>query len=155
MCGRSRDSWVPADDLAHFVLEAVSAAFLVILKLARELKLLKVGTISVDGTRVKANASKFHALTYERACELEEQLKLEIAELMEKAESADTTPADDGQHLPEELARRETLHRKVSEAQRKLEARAAARAGKEQVNGEWKLVCLAYNVKRLHTMIRA
>ena len=100
-----------------------------------------------------------------------------------------TTPADDGQHLPEELARRETLHRKVSEAQRKLEARAAARAGKEpaeyerkprerenrpenrkgpepkapdptpaageQVNGEWKLVCLAYNVKRLHTMIRA
>ena len=42
-------------------------------ELARELKLLKVGTISVDGTRVKANASKFHALTYERACELTDE----------------------------------------------------------------------------------
>ena len=69
--------------------EAVSAAFLEVLKLAHELKLLKVGTISIDGTHIKANASKYQALSYERASELEQQLKLEIEQLMVQAEQAD------------------------------------------------------------------
>lgn len=119
--------------------EAVSTAFLEVLKLAHELKLLKVGTISVDGTHIKANASKYHAVTYGRACELEKQLELEIAELMEKAEAADNSPVDDGQSIPEEPARREALREKVAEARRKLEERAAARAEAEQAEYEEKL----------------
>jgi len=70
---------------------AVSTAFLSVLKLAHELKLLKVGTVSIDVTHIKPNASKHHALSYARACELEQQLKLEIAELMARAESADSS----------------------------------------------------------------
>jgi hypothetical protein len=118
--------------------DAVSAAFLEVLKLAQELKVLKVGTISVDGTHIAANASKYKAVTYERACELEQQLELEIAGLMAKAEAADSSPIDDGQHLPEELAHREALREKLA-----------------AVNGEWELVCLAYNVKRLFNLKNA
>jgi transposase len=119
--------------------EAVSTAFLEVLKLAHELKFLKVGTISVDGTHIKANASKFHAVTYERACELEQQLELEIAELMQKAEAADNSPLDDGQSIPEELAHRKALQVKVAEARLKLEQRAAARAKAEQPEYEKKV----------------
>jgi transposase len=114
---------------------AISSAFLAVLKLARELKLVKVGTLSVDGTHIKANASKFRSIRYDRACELENQLKLEIAEIMAKAESADASALDDGQGLPEELAHRESLREKVAEARRKLEERAAARA--EEERGEY------------------
>ena len=59
--------WVAADDLAHFVLEAVGEAFLRVLLMARELKLLKVGTVSVDGTKMDANASKRNSLRRDRA----------------------------------------------------------------------------------------
>ncbi len=118
---------------------AVSAAFLQVLKLARELKLLKVGTVSIDGTHIKANASKFHNVGYKRACELEQQLKLEISELMQKAESADASTVDDGQQLPEELACREALREKVAQAQHKLEERAAAQAAAERAEYERKV----------------
>ena len=119
--------------------EAVGAAFLEVLKLAHELEFLKVGTISVDGSKIKANASKYRALSYERACELEQQLELEISELMRKAEEADSTVIEDGQRIPEELAHREALRAKVSEARRKLEERAAARAAAGEAEHEQKL----------------
>jgi transposase len=119
--------------------EAVGTAFLEVLRLAHELKLLKVGTISVDGTHIKANASKYHAVTYGRACELEQQLELEIAKLMQKAEEADNSPEAEGQSIPEELTRREALRAKVAEARRKLEQRAAARAEAEQPEYERKV----------------
>ena len=135
--------WVPEDDLAckfrRENFEAVSTAFLEVLKRAHELRLLKVGTVSVDGTHIKANASKFHAVSYERACELEQQLELEIADLMGKAELADSLPVDDGQRLPEELAHREALRAKVAEARSKLEKRATARATAEQDEYERKV----------------
>ena len=118
--------------------EAVSAAFLEVLKLAHELKLLKVGTISIDGTHIKANASKYQALSYERAGELEQQLKLEIEQLMVQAEQADAAAAVDGQTLPEQIARRETLRQKVAEARRRIEQRAAARAETERADYEQK-----------------
>lgn len=119
--------------------EAVSRMFLEVLRLAHELKLLKVGTISIDGTHIKANASKYQAVSYERACELEEQLKLEIEHLMEQAERADASAAEDDQKLPAEIARREALREKVAEARRRLEERAAARARAEQAEYEKKL----------------
>ena len=93
---------------------AVSAAFLEILKLACELKLLKVGTISVDGTKLKANASKFRSVRYDRVCELERQLELDIAELMRRGEEADSSDEADGQRLPGELAHRQKLHERMA-----------------------------------------
>lgn len=119
--------------------EAIGVAFLDVLKLARELKLLNVGTISIDGTHLAANASKYHALTYERACELDEQLQGEIAELMKQAETADSTPVDDAQSLPDELVRRKDLHAKVAAAKAQLEKRAQARAAAERAAYEAKL----------------
>jgi hypothetical protein len=68
---------------------AIAACFLEVLKLAGELKLLKLGTLAIDGTHLRANASKDRNLTYARACQLEERLKADIQELLAKAESAD------------------------------------------------------------------
>jgi len=118
---------------------AVSEAFLQVLKLAGEMELLRVGTISVDGTKLKANASKFRSVRYDRICELERQLELDIAELMRQAEQADCCDAEDGQSLPDELAHREKLRERMGEARRKLEQRAAARAEAEREDYERKL----------------
>ena len=68
---------------------AVSESFLQVLLLAKELKLVKVGVVSVDGSKFDANASKHRSVRYDRAGELIEQLRLEIAALMERAEAAD------------------------------------------------------------------
>ncbi len=118
--------------------EAVSAAFLEILKLAGELKLLKVGNISVDGTHIKANASKYKNIKHKRACELEQKLTHDIAELMAQAEHADSSSDDDGQRIPQELARREKLLGKMQAAQKKLEERSRKRAESENAEFERK-----------------
>jgi transposase len=107
-------------------------AFLHVLRLARELGVLKVGTVSVDGTHLDANASKSKNVRYDRAVALEQQLRLDIEDLLRKAESADAEEADDGQALPEEIARRERLLKKMEEAQAKLKTRAEAKAAAER-----------------------
>ena len=91
--------------------EAIHRAFVHVLKLAREMKLLKVGVISVDGTQIAANASKYKNVSYDRAGELDRQLEMDIAELMKRAEEADTAD-DEGQRLSDEIARREKLRAK-------------------------------------------
>ena len=101
--------------------EAVSEAFLQVLQLARSLGLLKVGAVSVDGTHIRANASKDKNVRYDRAGELEEQLKLDIAELLAQADQADRQEKDDGQSLPNEIARRERLLEKMQQARQDLE----------------------------------
>lgn len=103
--------------------EAFTAAFKHVLKLAREMGVLQVGTVSVDGTHIKANASKHRSVRYDRAEELEAKLTADIEELLAKAEAADSEEGDDGTRLPEEIARRENLREKLREAQRSLEAR--------------------------------
>ena len=85
--------------------QAVSEAFLNVLALARELGVLKVGTISVDGTKIAANASKRKSIRYDRAGELIDQLELEIQQLMAQAEQTDGREETDGQTLPAEIAR--------------------------------------------------
>lgn len=116
--------------------EAVSACFLHVLMLARELKLLKVGTVSVDGTTLKANASINRNVRHDRACALIEQLELEIKELMEKAESSDQRDDVDGQSIPKELARLETLKEKLDIARKNIEARNKKKQDKEQAKYE-------------------
>ena len=82
------------DTIATFWREnfaAVAESFLQVLLLAKELKPVKVGVVSVDGSKFEASASKHRAVTYQRAGELIDQLKLEIADLMGRAEAADAS----------------------------------------------------------------
>jgi transposase len=109
--------------------EVIKEAFVEVLKLAREMKLLRVGTISVDGTHIKANASKHKSVRYDRAGELEQKLRKDIAELMAKAERSDNEPGADEQSLPEEIARRERLLERMREARQQLEERARSKDG--------------------------
>ena len=110
----------------------MSESFLQVLLLARELKLLRVGLVSVDGSKFKANASKHRSVTYERATALIGQLEGEIAALLRRAEAADVAGEEDPQALPREIARREALRDKLDAARRHLEAQAEARAAAER-----------------------
>ena len=119
----------------------LSSSFHQILELAATAKILKVGdlTISVDGTKVLANASKHSAMSHGR---IEEQMQLaedQIAELMAKAEDADSTPLQDGLTIPDEIQRRQDRLAKLREAQKTLEERAEQRLKKEQAEYEAKL----------------
>ena len=116
-------------------LPAIAAAFVDVLELARELKLLKLGTVSLDGTHIKASASKDKNVTYERAQQLRAQLRLDVQALLAQAEAADHTD-DDPQQLPTEIARREKLLQKMDAACAQLEARAQTRAAAERADYE-------------------
>ena len=109
-------------------LEAIAETFEQVLLLAKELKLLRVGTVSVDGTKVDANASRHNNVRYDRAQALRSQLRGDIEELLERAESEDAQDAGDPQALPEELARREELKSKLDAACAELERRAKSSA---------------------------
>jgi hypothetical protein len=85
----------------------VKQAFLELLHLAREMGLVKKGTVSVDGTHVKANASKHKSVRDDRAGDLEQKLRQDIEELLAQAEKTDSEGAADEQKLPREIARRE------------------------------------------------
>jgi hypothetical protein len=87
--------------------------------------------VSIDGTKIKANASKYKNIEYGRAEELKQQLELEVAELLKKAEEADQKGLDDYQNIPEEIARRETLKKKLEDARLRIEKKA-----KDQANAE-------------------
>src|SRR5262245_39109310 len=119
-------------------LEAIAAAFVEVLELARELKLLKLVTVSLDGTHVKAIASKDENVTYARAQQLRQQLRQDVQQLLQQAERADQQQ-EDPQQLPKEIARREKLLAKMDEACATLEARAKARAQAERADYEKKL----------------
>jgi len=119
-------------------LDAVAAAFVEVLELARELKLLKLGTVSLDGTHIRASASKDKNVTYARAQELRAQLRTDAQQLLTQAEAADQKD-DDPQKLPQEIARREKLLQKMDAACAALEARAQTRAAEERAEYEKKL----------------
>lgn len=118
--------------------EAVAAAFAEVLVLARELGLLKLGMVSIDGSKIDANASKFRSVRYDRAQALRRQLEADIAELLAQAEAADAADAPDPQALPEEIARRQALKEKLDAACARLEAEAQARAEEERPGYEEK-----------------
>ncbi len=115
-------------------LAAFQTLFVEVLKLCAAAGLMKVGRLALDGTKVKANASRHKAMSYGRMKEEEQRLSREIAELLAQAESSDQ--ADDEQHgldrrgdeLPKELQRRETRLAKIREAKAALEAEARAAA---------------------------
>src|SRR5258707_7594727 len=130
------------DTIATFrrrFLKEIEALFVEVLKLAREMGVLKLGTVGLDGTKIHANASRHSALSYEHAGHIETQLKAEVADLMAKAEAADQADIPDGFSIPEELERREQRLRKLAEARAKIEARAEERHAREQAEHEAKL----------------
>ena len=109
----------------------IEPLFVQVLKLARAMGMLKLGTVALDGTKVHANASRHSALSYGHAKKLEKQLKREVKQLLRLAEVADDTDLPDGMSIPEELERRELRLAAIAEAKAKIEARAArARAGR-------------------------
>jgi transposase len=118
---------------------AIEAAFLQVLQLARELKLLRVGTVSIDGTKMLANASKHSAVSYGRAGEMIEQLQLEVRQLVEKAEAADAQEQTSGLDVPAELARREKRLAALQQARRVIQERAREAAVLAQTEYETKM----------------
>jgi len=130
------------DTIAAFrrrFLPELTKTFVRILEIASQMKLLKLGTVSLDGTKVKANASRHKAFSYDHACKLEQQLKAEVAELLKQAEAADQADIPDGMSIPEELARREERLTAIAEAKTEIERRAAARHAVEQEAYEKKM----------------
>ena len=124
---------------------AFEAAFLQVLLLARESGLLNLGTVSIDGTKIDANASKVRSVRYDRATELRAKLARDIAALTAKADAADAEDTDP-QALPAELARREALKAKLDGACARLEAEAKAQAEAERAAYEAKKA--AYDRKK-------
>jgi len=107
--------------------------FVQVLLLAREMKLVKLGRIALDGTKIKANASKHKARSYAHVKKIEQQLKAEVKALTAQAEEADQTPVIDGMDLPAEIARREVRLKALDAAKLKIEERAKERVEREQV----------------------
>lgn len=130
------------DTLATFrrrFLPELEQLFVQVLLLAREMKLLKLGTIALDGTKLKANASKHKALSYGHAKKLEAQFKAEVKALTQRAEAADEDDASDGMDIPAEIARREQRLAAITEAKAAIEARAKERDDVEQAAYQEKL----------------
>ena len=128
------------DTIASFrkrFLEELQGLFVQVLLIARETGLLKLGNVSLDGTKVRANASKHKALSWGHAKRLEEQLRGEVAELLDRAARADE--AEPGLDVPEELKRREDRLAVIEAARAEIERRARERHAAEREEYEEKL----------------
>jgi transposase len=130
------------DTIATFrrrFLKEIGKLFVDVLKLAREMGVLQMGTIGLDGTKIHANASRHSALSHEHAGKIEAQLQAEVADLLAKAEAADAADLPDGMSIPDELARREERLRKIKAARATIEARAKERHASEMAEHEAKM----------------
>jgi transposase len=134
------------DTIATFrrrFLRQIEVLFVQVLGVARELGVLKLGTVALDGTKIHANASRHSALSYEHASKIEAQLKAEVADLLAKAEAADQAEVPDGMQVPEELARREKRLAEIARAKAIIEARAKERHARERAEYEAKMAARA------------
>jgi transposase len=124
-------------DFRKIHLATLEGLFEQVLKIALQAGAMKLGRVALDGTKVKANASKHRAMSYDRMKEKERQIRAEVRELLAQAEAADAEEdalygaAQRGDELPEELQRRETRLQKIREAKRALEERARQTAKKD------------------------
>ena len=129
------------DTIASFrkrFLKELGALFVEILVVGEAMGLVKLGTISLDGTKIKANASKHKALSWEYANRLEAQLKQEVEELMRLAEAADQCSRPEEMDIPEELKRREERLVAIARAKEEIQVRAQERFEREQAEFEAK-----------------
>lgn len=118
-------------------------AFVEVLQVARENQLSRFGTVSLDGTKIHANASRHSALSYGHAGKIEAHLKAEVQELLALAEAADQSAVPDGMNLPDEITRREDRLAAIATAKAKIEARAKERFDSEQAEYEAKMAARA------------
>lgn len=141
----SADTHPDHDTIAAFRkrhLEALAGLFVQVLQLCQKAGLVKLGHVAIDGTKMKSNASKHKAMSYDRMNETEARLRKEVEELLAKA--AATDEAEDaqygkgksGEELPAELARRESRLKKIREAKADLEREAKEKAERGRVEAE-------------------
>lgn len=129
-------------DFRRLHLKELESLFVQVLRLCQEAGLVKLGHVSLDGTKVKANASRHKAMSYKRMKEDEKRLEQEIRDLLKQAEALDNDEDQKygrerrGDELPEELARRQTRLKRIREAKRALEAQAKEAAQIEQQHRE-------------------
>jgi transposase/ribonuclease HI len=129
-------------DFRKIHLKALEELFQQVLRLALEVGALKLGRVALDGSKVKANASKHKAMSYGRMEETEKRLRKEVRELLKQAEAVDEEEDKrygqerQGEELPEELQRRETRIARIREAKKALEERAREKAESEGKEGQ-------------------
>jgi transposase len=105
-------------------LKELSELFVQVVRLAREMGLVKLGTIAVDGTKLKANASRHKAMSYGHMRKAEAELKAQIDALLKRAQQADEAEKNEPElDVPAEIARREARLQAITEARRRLEQR--------------------------------
>jgi hypothetical protein len=104
------------------------------LQLAQHLRLSKVGTVSIDGTKLQANASKHAAVSYARAGEMIAQLELEVQELIGRAQQAENQETKEALNIAAELTRREDRKAALQQARQVIEARAKEMAAAQQAD---------------------
>ncbi len=127
--------------ISHFrkrFLKNLEDIFVQILLIASEMGVLKLGSVSLDGTKIKANASKHKALSYEYACKIEDKLQQEIAFLMAKANESEHSENNDI-NIPEELERREDRLKNIITAKETMEKRRKVRYEQEKKDYDTKL----------------
>lgn len=130
------------DTLATFrrrFIDELAGLFLQVLEMAKEMKLLKMGTVCLDGTKIHANASRHSALSHGHIVKLEDQLQQEVQELLALAEQADTANVPDGMSLPKELKLRQDRLAAMAAAKAKIAARAAERYAREKAEFDEKM----------------
>ena len=130
------------DTIATFrktFLSAIAAVFVQVLVIAHQAGILKLGNISLDGSKIHADASKSHAVSYGRLLELEAQLRTEVEELMALGNRMDQSELPVGLDIETEITFREGRLVNLAEAKRVLEARAQERYEAEKAEYEAKL----------------
>ncbi len=130
------------DTLAHFrktFRAEIKELFVQVLLLAQAAGYLKLGNISMDGSKVQANASKSQAVSYKRLLELEVHLRAEVDQLFLLAEQADRHELPEGLNVADEIALRQERLARLAEAKQVLQARAQERQAAEQVEYEAKV----------------
>src|SRR6266436_4778631 len=121
-------------DFRKIHLKTLSGFFEEVLKIVLEAGAMKLGRVALDGTKIKANASKHKAMSYDRMAKQEEAIREQVKELMARAAAADSEEDKlfgkdkRGDELPEELQRRETRLERIREAKRVVEERAREKA---------------------------
>lgn len=111
-------------DFRALHLKELSDLFVQVVKLAREMGLVKLGTVAIDGTKIKANASRHKAMSYERMRQSEAELKAQIDALLERAKSTDAAESDEPElDIPAEIERREVRLQAINAARQRLEQR--------------------------------
>ena len=111
-------------DFRAFHLKELGELFVQVVRLAREMGLVKLGTIAVDGTKVKANASRHKAMSYGHMLKAEAELKAQIAALLQRAKAADEAEKNEPDvDIPAEIARRQDRLSAIAQARARLEQR--------------------------------